>query len=173
MEIHIRKVEKSDIKAAADIKIKGWKTAYKGIIDDEFLNNMDKQTEIEKCEKYYKTIGFIVAESDGKVVGFCRYTNIDSEVNKKNYIDCEIRALYVEPKLKGNGIGKELFKYVINDFIKNNKKKMIIWCLKDNHPSRAFYEKMGGKIFKYKKELLGEKEYELVSYVYDLDNIKI
>ena len=33
MEIHIRKVEKSDIKATADIKINGWKTAYKGIID--------------------------------------------------------------------------------------------------------------------------------------------
>ena len=167
MDIHIRKIEKEDIKLAADIKIKGWKTAYKGIIDDSFLNNMNKQKEIEKCEKYYDTTGFIVAEIDGKVVGFCRYKDIENN-EKIDNIDCEIRALYVEPELKRNGIGKELFKYAKDEFIKKNNKKMIIWCLKDNYPSRSFYEKMGGKIFRYKKEILGEKEYELVSYVYDL-----
>ena len=36
-------------------------------------------------------------------------------------------------------------KYAINEFKNSKKEKMILWCLKENYPSRAFYEKMGLK----------------------------
>ena len=48
------------------------------------------------------------------------------------------------------------------------KEKMILWCLKENYPSRAFYESMGGKASKIKSKKFGEKEYELISYLYEL-----
>ena len=37
MDIIIRNATIQDIEAIADIKISGWQTAYRGIIDDEFL----------------------------------------------------------------------------------------------------------------------------------------
>lgn len=172
MDILIRRIKEEDIEIVVDIKIDGWRTAYKGIIEDNFLKNMKKQEEIEKCKKNYSTIGFIVAEVDKKVVGFCRYKDMENKTNEDNDIDCEIKALYVKSEHKRNGIGRKLLKYAVNEFIKKGNRKMVIWCLKDNYSSRAFYEKMGGKIYKYKKEMFGEKEYELISYVYDLNNMK-
>ncbi len=41
LDIKIRNVKEEDIEHIVDIKIDGWKTAYKGIINDEYLNNMD------------------------------------------------------------------------------------------------------------------------------------
>ena len=54
--------------------------------------------------------------------------------------------------MKRHGIGKKLMKYVINEFKNSKKEKMILWCLKENYPSRAFYESMGGKASKIKSK---------------------
>ncbi len=83
-------------------------------------------------------------------------------------IDCEITALYVKPDLKYNGIGTKLFKYVIDEFKNKNKTKMIIWCLKDNEPSKKFYTKMGGKIVKEKIMEIGDKNYLEVGFEYNI-----
>lgn len=46
--------------------------------------------------------------------------------------------------------------------------KMIVWCLKDNNESRRFYKKAGGKEFRAGSHNWGGKEYEMISYLYDL-----
>ena len=52
--IVIRKVKEKDIPSVVDIQINGWKVAYKGIIDDNFLNSMDRNERIEKEKKIIK-----------------------------------------------------------------------------------------------------------------------
>ena len=56
--------------------------------------------------------------------------------------------------------------YVVDDLKSKEKKKMILGCLKDNYPSRAFYEKMGGKLLDYDKAQFEDREYDLVIYRY-------
>lgn len=51
----------------------------------------------------------------------------------------------VRPDLKRSGIGKSLFNYVCLRFKKENKHKMVLWCLKENESSKKFYLRMGGK----------------------------
>ena len=46
---------------------------------------------------------------------------------------------------------------------------MIIWCFKNNYPSRAFYEKMGGKLCGETFCVRGGKEYKEVGFIYDLN----
>ena len=72
MDIIIRNVKKEDLPSVVDIKITGWQAAYKGIIDDDYLNNLtnERETNIAKMEKNYMKNGFIVAEINGEVVGF-------------------------------------------------------------------------------------------------------
>lgn len=166
--IIIRNVKEEDIPSIVDIKINGWKTAYKGIIDDDFLNSMNREEKIEKQRKNYKQNGFIVAECNKEVVGFCRYIDNNSYTPNMLEIDCEIVALYVKSDLKYNGIGTKLVQFVINEFKNKNKKKMIIWCLKDNEPSRKFYTKMGGEIVKEKVVEIGEKNYYEVGFRYNI-----
>ncbi len=164
----IRNIEEKDIPSVVDIQIDGWKSAYKGIVDDNILKSMNRNAKIEKRRNDYKENGFIVAELKNQVVGFCRYIDSNKFTQDISNIDCELLALYVKPKLKYNGIGTKLFQFVINEFKSKNKTKMILWCLKDNAPSKKFYTKMGGKISKERTIEIGRKEYLEVGFEYSI-----
>ena len=165
--IIIRDVRKEDIAEVVDVQINGWKAAYRGIIDDEYLDTMSKEEKIKKREKDYKTTGFIVAELNEKIVGFCRYIDDNKATREVANIDCELLALYVKADLKHNGIGTKLFEYVKNEFIKKGKTKMVLWCLKDNTPSRRFYEKMGGTVVCERQIAIGKRKYQEVCFKYN------
>ena len=103
--IIIRNIKKKDIHEVVDIQINGWKTAYKGIIEDEYLDSMNKQEKIDKREKDYMKNGFIIAELNNDIVGFCRYIDNNSLSTEVEKADCELIAIYVKPNLKYKGIG--------------------------------------------------------------------
>ena len=44
----IRNIEEKDISSVVDIQTDGWRNAYRGIIDDNFLNSMNRKEKIEK-----------------------------------------------------------------------------------------------------------------------------
>lgn len=166
--IIIRNIEKEDIPAVVDIQIAGWQTAYKGIVDDSYLNSMNREEKIRRRNDDYHQGGFIVAEIDKEIVGFCRYVDDNSFSPQFSEIDCELLALYVKPDLKNNGIGSKMLRYVLNEFKRQNKTKMVIWCLKDNFPSRKFYEKMGGKLLEEKTIMIGDRDYTEVGFIYEV-----
>lgn len=169
-EVLIRNVKYEDLKAVSEIAIRGWQTAYRGIVDDYYLDNLSIEENYQKRIKDYKENGFIVAEQNGEIVGFCRYRIGNEYKDKYPEVDCELCALYVKPEEKRNGIGKALIKYVKNEFRRNNLNTMIIWCLKGNYPSRAFYEKMGGNLGAESSYCVrGGKKYEEVGFIYDLN----
>ena len=72
-KIKIRNVKKEDLRAVAEIAVNGWKTAYKGIIDDDFLDNLSIEDNYKKRLNDYTENGFIVAELNNEILGFCRY----------------------------------------------------------------------------------------------------
>lgn len=168
-KILVRKVRYEDIERIVDINIKDWKKAYRGIIDDEILDNLDRNKKIEKWRKHYNNGNVIVAEKNESVLGFCRY---DDKVTYENSnIDSEIIALYVDYEEIGNGIGRKLVEYVINDLKNKNKTKMVIWCLEENKNARKFYEKMGGRLVKEEKYfVIDDKKYKEVGYIYNINN---
>jgi GNAT superfamily N-acetyltransferase len=168
MQITIRNIVEEDIPQVVDIQVEGWRTAYKGIIDYAFLDSINKEELIEKREKDYQDGPFVVAIIEEKIVGFCRYYDNVLSADSEKY-DCEIMALYVNPELKRNGIGKKLFEHAKNEFVNQGKTKMIIWCLKDNYPSRTFYEKMGGKLIGEHGIEIGGKLYQEVGFGYDIE----
>ena len=114
----IRNIKKKDITTVVDIQINGWKTAYKGIIEDKYLETMNKEEKIKKRQNDYMLNGFIIAELNNDIVGFCRYIDNNSFSREVEEADCELLAIYVKSDLKYNGIGTKLFQYVKNEFIK-------------------------------------------------------
>ena len=171
-DIIIRNATIDDAEKIADIKIKGWQTAYRGIVEDDYLDNMDREKEIEKRRNNIdKGVNIIVAESNNEIVGFCLFRNFNNYPEKYPNADCEISSLYVTSRLKRNGIGKKLMQYVIELLKKEGKTTMILGCLKENYPSRAFYEKMGGKAINYDEIEFGDKKYGLAMYEYDIVNM--
>ena len=158
MNIIIRNATINDVEKIADIKIEGWQTAYRGIVDDSFLDNMNRNEEIKSRKEHIENgAQIIVAEINNEVVGFCLYRNFNKNSNDYPNADCEISALYVKSSLKRNGIGKKLMQYAIDELKERGKTQMFLGCLEENYPSRAFYEKIGGEILKYDKMKLKTK----------------
>jgi len=158
----IRKATSADAGQIAEIVVEDWKNAYKGIIDDEYLDSMSVETRYQiELQRYPK---YMVAVDEQEVLGFAWNEIADNEDS-----DCEIVALYVRHRKRNSGIGRALFQYSIDLFRALGKKKMIIWCLKENDAARKFYEKMGGEAYKTSTHKWGNREYDMISYLYHLD----
>ena len=119
-KIIIRKAKSEDIEKIANIKVRCWQIAYRNIIADEYLDNMDIEYTIEKNKRIFEQYNIIVAELKNEVIGFCRY-DYNNYYEEEN-VDCELIALYIKPEMKRHGIGRKLMKYAINEF-KNSKKE--------------------------------------------------
>lgn len=164
----IRGIKEEDIEHAVRIRIDGWKNAYRGIIDDDFLDSMNGEKQIERWKKDYKEGGFIVATLSNEVIGFARYECSNKFAGDTYGADCQMLAIYVKPDLKYSGIGTKLFNYVTCEFKRKNKSKMILWCLKANEPSKQFYTKIGGRVIKEILSDIGGKNYPEVCFEFDI-----
>ena len=157
-----------DIKEIVSIKVNGWKSAYIGIIDENYLNNMSEEEQIKKYEIVYSLNDLFVAELNNEVVGFCRVIDYTKPEFEDTEIDCEIREIYVRPDIKRIGIGSKLFNYVLDYFRNKNKKKLYLGVFENNYKSRKFYEKMGGTLWKGGYLEIKGIKYPTVSYLYKL-----
>ena len=162
MEYKIRRIKREDIPSLNHVVTVAWNEAYKGIVPDEFLEEL-KNNEEERTEKGLS--GFkegnttLVLEIDNEVVGFSHY----AEANQDKFPDYgEIRALYIIGKYKGYGFGRKLVEESIKELKKMGFNKMIISCLRDNLPANKFYEHIGGEYIQdgvYERLNLPEKIY--------------
>ena len=58
-DIIIRNIKKEDIPQVVDVLISAWQTAYKGIIDDAYLDSMSREEFIERRNKDYMEVGYL------------------------------------------------------------------------------------------------------------------
>ena len=111
----------------------------------------------------------LVAESDGKIVGFLvglQKARIQCFVD----LDCaELAALYIHPNFQHKGLGRKLKDKFVEWAKQNGATKFVIGVLKDNKQGRSAYEKWGGKLESYTQPFvkLG-KEYPEVFYTFDI-----
>lgn len=159
MNTEIRRATTNDAYEVAKVAAYSWLESYKGLIDQDYLNDKISQERIdystnktkaliENTDKYY------VATVDDKVVGFVYYHK-SSEEKYKDYGYLE--AIYLSEDYKGLGIGKELFSIAVNGLKNMGYNKFYLHCLKGNK-TLGFYEKYTGKVIDTIKYPLRELE---------------
>ena len=158
----IRKATKEDARQIADILVEDWKTAYRGIIDSEYLDAMSAEERYQREVRRYEL--YTVAAAEEEILGFAW-----NDMTAGEDADCEIIALYVRYSRRNAGVGKALFQNAADQFRAAGRKRMIVWCLKENAEARKFYEKMGGQAYKTGTHPWGNREYDMVAYLYRLD----
>ena len=161
-KLNIRKATSEDARQIAEIIVEDWKIAYKGIIDDDYLNSLNVEERYQRELQRYQI--YTVAAVENVILGLTWNEMTDSDDS-----DCELIALYIRYTQRKNGIGKILFRNSIDFFRTSGKKRMIVWCLKENYEARKFYEKMGGKEYKTGTHIWGNRDYDMISYIYNLD----
>lgn len=165
MNIVIEQVKIDDLEECATISVKAWQETYKDIIDKKYLDSLSVKTRLEKFKSNYKSSPFLVAKTNNKVVGFCRYT---TKTEKFTNTDCELTVLYVNPNLKNQGIGTALLEFVKKELKKKQKEKMLVCCLKGNKIGESFYKKMDGKIIGESEIEIDNKKYKELAFSFKL-----
>lgn len=160
----IRYYEERDIDKIAKIIVDDWKIAYKGIIDNDYLENLNYIDRAKNIKEKYEKQKSIVYIDNEDVKGYCRFG--ENRDNEKEY--GEIYALYIKYDERNNGIGKSLSKKAMQILKDKGYKEAVIWCLKENKNARKFYEKIGGKLCNERKIAIGDKQYDEVCYKYNL-----
>ena len=167
MYYKIRKLKKEECYELAHFVAIVWNETYKGIVDDDFLDNL-YVNEKERGDKHYNRFNeeenhVFVLEMDKKIVGFI---NVGISEDKDFDNLGEIYALYIMKKYHGYGLSKVLIDAGIDELKSLGCDKMVIACLKDN-PTNSFYQYIGGKFIKNK---IFEK-LNLLENVYYFDRI--
>lgn len=135
----VRKATLQDISRIAEIIVFGKRVAYRSIFNNDFVsfNELQVIDIIEKIRRNSMLIDNFIVYDDGIVKGVINRKFMEDKV--------EISEFYVEPFFKGKGIGRELIQYVISEAKEADKQKIFLWVIKDNLPSRKFYEANGFK----------------------------
>jgi ribosomal protein S18 acetylase RimI-like enzyme len=135
----------SDCARVAEIRVDGWRSAYRALIPDSYLDALDPAADAERHRARFAendgSVENIVAERAGKVVGWaCHGPYRDGEVRTP---DAELYGLYVDPGLHGRGVGHALLQESLRRCRVAGHTRVLLWVLKDNTRARRFYERAG------------------------------
>jgi GNAT superfamily N-acetyltransferase len=141
----IRAARPGDAPAIAMLHANSWRSAYRGILRDEFLDgaldgNRRALWNSRLCDETQENQFILVDEEDGEIRGFaCAF--IDADPDWGALLD----NLHVVPELRGQGLGRRLISVIAAEVLQNGSKPMLhLWAYEKNLAARRFYERLGG-----------------------------
>ncbi len=140
----MRAATPQDADAIERVRTDTWRATYRGHLPDALLDGLGYDA--TRRRRYMETMPadqfVLVAEHDGAVVGFAN--GGPSRARDAAYPG-EIYAIYVDPAHQGHGHGSALLRRGARELVARGWGAMIVWVLRENEPSRVFYERMGGR----------------------------
>lgn len=136
--LNIRKATEKDLSRIAEIYVFNNRMNYWPIFKDDGFSFGELQV-VTMVDNYFgkdEILKNILVYDDGLIKGFIQMNGT------------EICKIYVDTFFQGEGIGKELIEYAINEYDANN-----LWALEKNERAISFYKKHGFN-------LSGEKKFE-------------
>jgi RimJ/RimL family protein N-acetyltransferase len=170
--MEIRKATIADIPDISRIHALTWKTAYEGLVSQQYLDELKEENWIgiftDSISKHLFTVQVIF---DGERPAGC----ISYGKSRENELPDwgEIVSLYLLPQYWGKGYAKLLLDPAMAD-LSRAFRNVSIWVLKENMRARRFYEK---NHFRWSNdeaefEFQGEK-LAVVRYVYSFRNLSL
>jgi len=123
IEDEIIRAKIEDSTGIAELIKSSWKSAYKGLISDEFLNNMDIEKLKQAWEKnILQSSNIYVYKEENEILGVIRF----GESEEKPEFG-EVFVFYVKPEEKQKGLGTKLWDFAKQELIKQGYKNMLVW----------------------------------------------
>lgn len=151
MDFPIRTMTIEDTIQVQQVAAASWHATYDGIIPLHVQNQFLKNTYSESmmARRIANSI-LLVAEQQGKVVGFANFTQVDEEG------ESELAAIYLLPEAQGKGIGTALFLKGIEQLM--DVKTVVLTVEKENKIGKTFYEAKGFNVIdEFEEDFDGHK----------------
>jgi ribosomal protein S18 acetylase RimI-like enzyme len=138
----IRRATIHDVKAIAEIHVKSWQAAYRGLLPEDFLQNLSVQRREEQWQRGLQNLEqvILVYEQDTPVA-FCGFAPSRDDVDKTRI--AELGTIYALESAWGQGIGQSLWQEAIKLMREKGFTELTLWVLKGNERAIKFYERMG------------------------------
>jgi len=145
--VTLRCAQAADEAAIARLHADSWRTAYRGILRDDFLDGTvvanrralwsTRFSEIDREDQL-----ILVSEESGEIRAFaCAFLDADPEWGTL------LDNLHVIPGLQGRGLGRQLMAKVAENIQRRGLHATLhLWVYEQNIPARGFYERLGGLI---------------------------
>ncbi len=142
----VRRANGGDAPAIADIHVRSWRAAYRGILPDSLLDDLSVP---ERERSWSALVGnhenrwlTLVADSRRDLAGFCSVA-IPSRDEAAGEKTAEIGALYVDPDQWRRGVGGAMLSSALKELSENGWRDVILWVLPENQSALAFYDRFG------------------------------
>ena len=149
----------------ATLHIACWNAAYKGIISDEYLQNMSVEQMGERTQQYLQSPGDVLyycLEYEGTMIGRL----ILSRSRDEDKPDAaEIGAMYLLEAYWDKGLGRKMMEFSLEEFQRMGYSEVLLWVLESNSRARRFYEKFDFAFDGTKKEMDIDKPHTVLRYV--------
>lgn len=156
-----------DQEQMAHIKVDSWRETYAGIIAQDYLDSLsyDIQTERyqDSFDDYRNCVLVAIDKKSNEVIGYSTFST-----NENDYADSELVSIYLKPGFTHKGVGASLFRETIRNLKSYNKRKVLIWCIKENKNAIKFYQKMGCIKHTEKTANIGNKIYQEYGFIYEI-----
>ena len=143
----LRCAQAADEPAIARLHADSWRTAYRGILRDAFLDGAVDANRRELWRMRFSEIDredqlILVSEENGEIQAFaCAFFDADPEWGTL------LDNLHVIPGLKGRGLGRQLMSTVAENIQQHGLHATLhLWVYEQNMQARGFYERLGGVI---------------------------
>ncbi|MEE2758264.1 MAG: N-acetyltransferase [Myxococcota bacterium] len=144
----VRTATAQDAADLASIRINSWRAAYRGLVDQQFLDDLDFETNRQKFRDALKMPNDsdradLICMYEGRGIAWGSWAACqDDDVDRCDV--AEIRTLYVEPLFFGQGIGRLLMSELISEIrLKKTYSSVILWVLEGNERAIRFYRRYG------------------------------
>lgn len=170
--IKIRAANQGDVPAIAKVHIQSWQEAYKDLIPEDYLDNLDSKLN-ERVEMWNHILAnpkrwAWVAEGSNGIVGFVLF-GPPRDPDREDHI--ELGAIYLLESEQNKGIGFSLLSAGFNKMKSLGYKKAYCWVLEGN-PTIKFYERSGAKFSnQVKQDEIGGQIFNELAYEWDSLNI--
>jgi ribosomal protein S18 acetylase RimI-like enzyme len=142
--MNLRRATPDDATALAHVHVDSWRSAYRGLVPDEFLDSLDY---CQRSRRFREALAAgseetYLAEEDGEPIGIltlgaCRDADVDQATAG------EIWGIYLAPQHWRKGLGRAIFQRAEQMLQARGYTLATLWVLEGNQQARRFYEAMG------------------------------
>ena len=140
----IRLAEPADADGLADLHVRSWRAAYRGLVPDAFLDALSVPERalvwralLHRADARHTW----VAERSGRLAGFVSF-GVARDADAPPDVG-EVYALYAEPDWCGTGIGTSVLAHAESELRLIGHAAARLWVLVGNTPAIGFYERRG------------------------------
>ena len=144
--IDLRVAGLEDIPAIVAVQARSWQASYRGLVDDEYLDNLPLLDWIESWRAHFfgaaGETSCVLAEAEGRVVGFAS-VGAPGEPAGLQASTGELHTIYMDAAYQGLGLGRRLLDWALDNLRSRGYTSAVLWVLEGNQRGIRFYEAAG------------------------------